>query len=244
MIDLHIHLLPGIDDGAQSWEETVAMCRMAAAEGCAELVATPHQRTPSWNNTDRARLAELLAEAQRAVGTTPKLHLGGEIRVDSELLEALDRHPESGLNPLGESRYLLLELERDGPTSDPFELLHEVRVAGWTPILAHPEFIAPIAEDLGLARALVESGALLQVTAMSVTGEFGRRAEEVSSDLLDAGLVHFVASDAHSPRWRPPGLRRAYDTIAERWGDATAQRLTRENPRAVVENRDLAPPAR
>ncbi len=240
MVDLPIHLLPGIDDGAQSFEETVAMCRLAAAEGCAELVATPHQRTSTWRNTDRPQLAELLAAAQRAVGPTPRLHLGGEIRVDSELLEELDRHPDSGLNPLGDSRYLLLELDREGPMSDPFELVHEVRVAGWIPILAHPEFIAPLAEDLGLAQELVASGALLQVTAMSVTGEFGKRAALAAAELMDAGLVHFVASDAHSTRWRPPGLRRAYDTIAQRWGQAAADRLTRDNPGAVVADRDVA----
>lgn len=241
MIDLHAHLLPGVDDGARSLEEAVAMCRLAAAQGCDALVATPHQRSPSWSNTDRAALTDRLVELQAALGERPRLHLGGEIRVDSTLLEALEHHPESGLNPLAGSHYLLLELDRDGLGPDPFDLLHEVRVLGWRPILAHPEFIGPLAEDLGLVAALVDTGALLQVTAMSVTGEFGKHAETITADLLDSGLVHFVASDSHGLRWRPPGLQRACDTISARWGESAARRLTRENPQAVVDDRPLSP---
>lgn len=240
MIDLHIHLLPGIDDGARELEEAVAMCRAAAEDGCEVLVATPHQRHPSWLNTDRSRLNHLLDRVRGALdGDGPTLHAGAEIRVDSELLDDLDRHPASGLQPLAGSSYLLLELDRHGFGPTPEEMLHEVIVAGWRPILAHPELIRPLTIDLPRVEGLVAAGAMLQITAMSLTGEFGEEPRRVATAFLDAGLVHFVASDAHGVTRRPPGLSSARRTIAEGWGEAAAARLFEENPRAVLEDRPL-----
>jgi protein-tyrosine phosphatase len=244
MIDIHAHLLPGVDDGARDLREAVTMCRLAAADGCTALVATPHQRTPSWPNGDLARLRALHDELQAAVGGEPRVLLGGEVRVDAELASAVAALPDAEVLPLAGSRYLLLELDRSGSIDDPWPLVEELARTGWRPILAHPEFFPWLLRDLGLLRELVAGGATVQITAMSVTGDFGRAAEEATHGLIDAGLVHFVASDCHSVAWRPPGLRRARQTIAERWGEGVADRLTRRNPQAVVEDRPLgdAPP--
>jgi protein-tyrosine phosphatase len=242
MIDIHSHVLPGIDDGAPTLAEAVEMCRLAHAAGCDALVATPHQRTESWSNLDRPRLEKLQRQLQEAVGERPRILLGAEVRVDSELLADLES-PASEVLPLAGSRYLLLELPRRDPLGDPLGLVHELRLASWTPVFAHPEFIAWLADDLGLVAGLAERGALFQVTAMSVSGEFGRPALERCRRLLDAGLVHFVASDAHGVRWRPPGLERAARALAQGWGEEVARRLTADNPRAVVEDRPLLPAA-
>jgi protein-tyrosine phosphatase len=241
MIDLHLHLLPEVDDGARDLDEACRMCQMAADDGCEALVATPHQRHDLWDNRDRERLEERLQQVRDAFGTGLDLHLGAEIRIDSELLAELDppaREPESPratTRPLSlaGSRYLLLELDRRGPGSDPVALIHELTVGGWIPILAHPEVIHGL-DDLDLAGRLVEAGALFQITAMSLTGDFGPRARTVCERYLDSGFVHFVASDAHGAGWRPPGLTRAREILARHWGEETAERLTRLHAAAVV----------
>ncbi len=239
MIDLHIHILPGVDDGAEDLDETVAMCRLAASSGCRALVATPHQRNNLWWNTDRGQLETLLQRVRDEVGPEPRLHLGGEIRVDGELLKALEGIPDSGLLPLAGSRYLLLEFDRHGLGPDPESVIHEVVIAGWRPIVAHAEFVPQLTREPGRVERLVELGALIQATAMSLTGDFGPATAKFIRKLLDESLVHFVASDAHDTRWRPPGLEKARQVIASRWGEETARRLTSTNPQAVIEDRPL-----
>jgi protein-tyrosine phosphatase len=242
MIDLHCHVLPGIDDGARSLGEAAEMCRLAAADGCEVLVATPHQRRGPWWNDDRGHLAGLVQDVQDVIGPSPRVLLGGEVHVDSpsELLAEVAQLPEGGgILPLAGSRYLLIEFGQTGTESEAANLVHELSVSGWRPILAHPEFIPWLAEDHGLVARLVSLGALTQVTAMSVTGDFGRAPQQDALALIGAGLVHFVASDSHGPRRRPPGLSRACRTISGRFGQAMARRLSTDNPRAVIEDRPL-----
>ena len=240
MIDLHCHILPGVDDGARSLEDAVAMCRIAASQGCAAMVATPHQRRGVWWNDDRDRLRGLARELQEAVGNGLRVLLGGEVHTDPEVLDEVQRLPEGGILSLAGSRYLLLELDTTyGSPDEAVHLVHETSVAGWRPILAHPEFIPWLGQDLDLVEHLVRMGATVQVTAMSLTGDFGRQPMLDVHHLLEAGLVHFVASDAHDTARRPPGLRRAYEMIVGRWGEETARRLTIDHPRAVIEDRPL-----
>lgn len=237
MIDIHTHVLPGIDDGAADLEVAVEMCRLAAAGGCEALIATPHQRTPTWENTDRGELEALLDEVRAALGGRLEVHSGGEIRIDSMLLDELERHPDTGLLPLAGSRYLLLEFARRGPVPDPVTLTHELTVAGWVPVFAHPEMIPFLAADLDLMAQLVEDGALFQVTAMCVSGAAGPRFQGLVERMIDRGLVHFVASDSHGTARRPPDLHRARRRLAELWGEELAERLTAGNPRRVLEDR-------
>ena len=242
MIDLHCHILPGVDDGAQSLEEAAAMCRLAAKDGCEAMVATPHQRRGEWWNADRESLAALADELQDAVEPGFRVYLGGEIHVDSGLLTEVEKLPGGGVLPLAGSRYLLVELDSQGTATEAIHLVHELSVAGWRPIIAHPEFIPWLASDPELVARLVALGATTQVTAMSVTGDFGRRPQNDVFSLLDARLVHFVASDSHGVRRRPPGLKRARDLITGRWGRDLAWHLVDANPRAVVTDRPLPEP--
>jgi len=240
MIDLHCHILPGVDDGAQSLEEAAAMCRLAAKDGCEAMVATPHQRRGEWWNADRESLAALADELQDAVGAGFRVYLGGEVHVDSGLLAEVEKLPAGGgILPLAGSRYLLIELDSMGTPTEAIHLVHELSVAGWRPVIAHPEFVPWLAPDPELVARLVALGATTQVTAMSVTGDFGRRPQTDVFALLDAGLVHFIASDAHGVRRRPPGLERARRLVAGRWGEDLAQHLVSHNPGAVVADRPL-----
>ena len=144
---------------------------------------------------------------------------------------------------LAGSRYLLLELDRHDLRIDPAAIAHEVLVAGWVPVFAHPELIPLLTKDLPLMHRLADLGSLFQVTAMSVSGEFGKRIHDRAALLLDEGLVHFVASDAHGPDWRPPLLSRARRAIAQGWGEEVAELFTRTHAEAVVANQPLAAPA-
>lgn len=240
MIDLHTHVLPGVDDGPDEVRDSVALCRAAAAAGCEVIVATPHQRHASWENTDPSLLTACLDELRAELGPTPKLLLGAEVAVDSRLLDDLDALPNSGILPLAGTRYLLLEADRHMPGPDPVDLSHELILRGWLPIFAHPEFIPSLYRDLELLSDLVAGGALLQVTSGTLLGRFGRGTQRIAIQLLEAGLVHVLASDAHDLRWRPPDLAEARAAVAERWGEETAWRLCVGNPRAIIHDRPLA----
>jgi protein-tyrosine phosphatase len=246
LIDLHLHLLPGVDDGAGTLEQAVEMAAIAAADGCRALIVTPHQRRDEWENSDPRHLADRLAEVaarlpRQGNEIVPRLLLGGEVRVDSDLLGDLARPGHSGVQPLAGSRYLLLEFEPYGVGPDPVEIVSELLAEGWWPIVAHPEVVPYFweSEDDLLAR-LVEAGALFQVTAMSITGEFGKETRARVWELLRAGCVQFVASDSHRPDWRPPGLARARQAVAAELGAGLAEELTVTNPLAVVEDRPIS----
>ncbi len=234
MIDLHTHILPSIDDGASSWDESVAMCRNAAEDGCSVLVATPHQRHPHWWNDDLAAISRLRAELQSRLGPHPRIVLGAEVRADVAILNAVDSLAgEPMIQPLANSRYLLLEFGTEaGP--EPEAVVHEMSIAGITPVLAHPECIPWLAHDLERLDNLVKLGALLQITAMSVLGDFGRGPRDSSHNLLDAGLVHVMASDCHNLEHRPPGLSSAAALIERKYGSATATAITITNPKAII----------
>jgi protein-tyrosine phosphatase len=238
VIDLHCHILPGVDDGAIHLADAVAMCRLAAADGCRVMVATPHQRHPSFAGATRAALEAALAELVAALGSeAPEVRMGAEVRVDSELLADLEG-PGAEALALAGSRYLLLELPRTAVGPPPEELVHELQLAGWRPVLAHPEVLPWL--DLARLGALVEAGALLQVTAAAVTGDFGRAPHQRVWEMLDEGLVHFVASDCHSPTWRAPGLSAARAQLERRLGAATARALVGDNPACVLADVPLA----
>ena len=242
MIDLHCHLLPAVDDGAADLEEAVSMCSAAAADGCTAIVATPHLRHERWWNGDRLRLEELWRRLEAAAADHLQVHLGGEIAINSESADELLRLPEGDLLSLAGSRYLLLEFHPRGIGPDPEDLVHELAISGWFPVIAHPERIPWLAEDLGYLAALSDLGALVQITAMSVTGEIGRFTQNAAERMLEDEMVHFIASDAHDCRIRRPGLSRAFGRVADSWGEAKARELFIENPRAVLSNSPLRRP--
>lgn len=216
------------------------MCRLSAEDGCTAMVATPHLRHEQWWNADRSRLETIWRRLSEAASDHLEVLLGGEIAVNSESFHELGLLPAGDLLPLAGSRYLLLELDPRGLGPDPEDLVHELTVEGWLPILAHPERISWLARDLGYLRVLVDQGALVQLTAMSVTGDMGRLLHDVSDRMLDAGLVHFVASDCHDSRIRRPGLSKAYHHVAQTRGEELARQLFVANPTALVQDRPLA----
>jgi protein-tyrosine phosphatase len=234
LIDLHSHVLPGIDDGAVDLDEALELCRAAAADGIEVLAATPHVRHD--HPTTPERMESAFATVREAVGDVITLVPGGELDL-SELDRPLDELLRFAL--AGNTGYLLVETPYHGWPLDIGMRFERLDAVGVTPVLAHPERNFDVQQRPDLLAGLVEAGALIQVTAASVDGRLGRDPERCVRRLLDAGLVHMIASDAHAPTVRAIGLSAAARAI----GDARlAEWLTDEVPRAIVEGRTV--PAR
>jgi protein-tyrosine phosphatase len=235
MIDGHFHCLPGIDDGPREWDDAVALCRKAGEDGTSHIVATPHVVREPWLNESRADRDALLAKLNELVGGSPRILPGCEYFFSSDAIELWESGTICGLN---DSKYLLVEFPSHLLPRNAEAIFHELLVAGVRPVIAHPERHAVFANELETLARLVGKGALVQLTAASFTGDFGRNASSAARAMLDAGLAHVVASDAHGTR-RPPALAAARDAITREWSANTAEILTLVNPQAIVDDRDV-----
>jgi protein-tyrosine phosphatase len=235
MIDLHSHILAGIDDGARTLDESYEMARAAVREGVTAVAATPHVRADFPTR----------AEEMESAVTTLNTHLATN-EIDLEVLPA----GEVGLEWLGTmsqdeinrfsiaqtGRYVLLELPLIGWPLSLGAQVFTLRSAGITPLLAHPERNPEVQSNPAVLERLVRSGARVQVTAASLQGRFGRRAHQACRRLLELGLVHVLASDAHAPGVRHSSLAQAVAALRD---DGLARYLTREAPAAIVAGETL-----
>jgi len=237
MIDIHCHPLWGVDDGAKTFEDAVAMCEMAAADGITHLVATPHcnYRYPYNPEVNRARLAEL----QTAVGDSLRLLLGCDFHLSYDNIRQLIDQP--GTFSINRTDYVLVEFGEQFIPEQFDHVFYEMQCAGLNPILTHPERNPIFQARPELLYHWVTRGCLVQVTAKSFTGGFGRRALRLAERWLDQNLIHFFASDAHDTRYRPPVLSECYRKVAEAKGAVVADLLLKRNPEAVVEGKPLPP---
>jgi protein-tyrosine phosphatase len=239
-VDIHCHLVTGVDDGAKTWDETLAMARMAVDDGISTIVVTPHQLGSFSQNTGddiRSRTAELQAVLDREQMSL-KVLPGADVRIEPGMVAKI----RSGdVVTLGDHRrHVLLELPHE--LYLPLDkLIDELRGAGLVGILSHPERNEGILARPALIRPLVEAGCLMQITAGSVVGAFGPNVQRFCDQILEQNLVHFVSTDAHGPKSRPPQLQPAYDRIARRQGVDTADALFCHNPADVAAGRHINP---
>lgn len=235
MIDLHCHILPGLDDGPRTMDEALAMCRMAAADGITCIVATPHVK-PGTFEADGPRIREAaaaLSAALKAEGLPLILRTGAEITVTPELAGHLP-----GLT-LNGGPYFLAEFPPSAvPTGWDCFLLAFLS-DGRIPIIAHPERNAWFLNHPEALFAAADAGLKIQITAASLLGRFGAAAQDFSKRLLISGRVHILASDAHSTAFRPPLLSEAAAKAAALIGRPRALALVTKNPAAVLNGRPL-----
>lgn len=231
MIDIHSHLLPGIDDGPRTWEESLALCRQVAEQGVTTSIATPHLIDGVYNNT-QSRLVSLVRELnERLVEAGIPLDVlpGAEVDVSSRhVLEITDELPR-----MGSGGAVLIEMPVAVVPPRIAETLFRVRARGLIPVLAHPERNEELQRKPDLAREWISAGAALQLDAESLLGLWGRHARACAEAVLRAGLYHAMASDAHSVERRPPRLDQALVRVRA-LVEGEAHRLVNEGPRALL----------
>ncbi len=242
MIDLHAHILPGLDDGPKDIEESLAMCEKAAADGIRAIVATPHTGNGVYeNHRDRimSSLSALREKVEKA-GIPIVLFAGADVHANVAILDMIADGRAMTVNDNGS--HVMIEMPDQVVPPRFEEWLFSLRLKGIVPILTHPERNMVIASDQDFLAWLVAMGVLVQVTAMSITGHFGRAIEKISREMLEKGLVHVIATDAHSIETRPPVLSSARDVAALILGEEEARRLVEANPRSILEGRPIDTP--
>lgn len=232
--DLHHHLLPGVDDGAADLAMALAMARCAVEEGITTVVATPHTCDGVYE-VPRPKAAAALGELNLALAEADlplTVRLAAEVHLHESIPERLAADPSLSLD--GGGRYLLLELPHQGPPAWLPEFLFRLAAAGTTPVIAHPERNLAVRSAPELAIGWAEQGALLQLTASSLTGGFGAPIRGTAERLLRAGVVHVLATDAHAAERRSPRVQAAFAAAAELVGSSGAERLLVANPGLIL----------
>lgn len=242
MIDIHHHLLWGLDDGSTSLENSITMARMAAADGITHVVCTPHAN--GQYAYDRAVVQGKIDALQQALDEKMiplKLGRGCDFHLSYDNVQEAKVDPTKfSINGLG---YLLVELPDYGLSQGLTEIFYQLRLAGLTPILTHPERNATLQSDPGRMKEWLQGGLLLQVTAGSVLGQMGKQAQKMAHQLLTDRWVHFLATDAHNATSRPPKMREAFDVVAQKYGPEYAHALCVGNPLAAFKGKVLMPQA-
>jgi protein-tyrosine phosphatase len=237
VIDLHSHVLPGLDDGARTLEESVEILALAAREGVTAVAATPHVRHDFPTRPEQMEEAVAMIRGELgAHGIELRLLPGGELDYE----ELVARTPEElrRFALAGNPRYLLVEFPYVGWPLQLPAAVDQLLASGIVPVLAHPERNSAVGERPTLLAPMVEAGALVQVTASSATGAFGKRVRRIAQELLDAGLVHLIASDVHAPQLGRAGLAAAAASISD---PSLSRWLVQEVPAAIVNDTPVPP---
>ncbi|MCZ2258567.1 tyrosine-protein phosphatase [Sporosarcina sp. G11-34] len=247
MLDMHAHILPAVDDGPKTLEESIQLIEIAIAEGITDMIATPHAYSPHYDVSKEQVLEKLMA-LQREVekrGLSINLHAGQEIRIQDFVPEKL----ESGeALTLAGSKYMLLELPSSGIPAYTVPVIQAILSMGIVPIIAHPERNRAIAEKPSRLSRLVNHGALAQVTAGSLAGHFGKGVQSLSMHLIEANLIHSYGSDVHNSKTRPALFEKGLDYLDKRKLHNTVDILLENNARILtnenfllLEPREIAP---
>lgn len=235
MVDLHCHILPGLDDGAKNMEDSLAMAEMAVADGTTHLVATPHSSNDY--SFDFSVVRRLRDELQEKIGDRLTLATGCDFHLNPENLATLrlDARPFC----INQRDYLLVEFNEFSIPPAMDHTLHDLQLAGLHPVITHPERNSILRTNPGRLANWARHGCFAQVTAGSLLGYFGNGARRAAEQWIEQGCVHFVASDGHNLTSRMPKLDEAFRAAASMFGEEKANALFNENPLAAFEGRPL-----
>ncbi|WP_106498480.1 tyrosine-protein phosphatase [Lentibacillus sp. Marseille-P4043] len=238
MIDIHCHILPGIDDGAKTTAESLAMAQAAVQQGIHTIIATPHHQNGKYNNrkadiiTYVADLNEQLQEEDIPLTILP----GQETRINGDMIEEIKTDVLVPLN--GDTKYLFVEFPSGSVPRYAKQMLFDIQVAGYTPVIVHPERNRAISEHPSILYEFVRTGALTQVTAASLAGKFGKNIQKFSHQLVEANLTHFIASDAHNTTTRGFTMKEAYQELRDQHGNEAFYTFM-ENCQLLVDNQNV-----
>jgi protein-tyrosine phosphatase len=235
MVDLHCHILSGMDDGARSFEESLAMAEMAIADGITHVVATPHA-SPEFR-FDYANVQREAEKLQAALGNKLKLATGCDFHLSPENISALKKTRSPFC--IHQKDCLLVEFNEFAIPPAMDLKLYEIQLTGLRPIITHPERNAILRAQPERLEKWIRNGCYGQVTGGSLTGMFGSNIETASLEWIAQGLVHFIATDAHNTTSRPHKLLAAYRVVEKEFGKGKAEALFVDNPLAAFEGRGL-----
>jgi protein-tyrosine phosphatase len=235
MIDLHSHILPGVDDGSPDLATSLAMARMAVDDGIKVMACTPHFMPGLYNNeaTDIRQRVSAFAKELSSHNIPLRLVVGGDVHIRADIVDVLRAKRALTLN---DTRYVLLEPPQVIMPQRMDELVSKMIEAGFIPIITHPERLSWIEQHANILQRLAMAGAWMQITAGSLTGRFGKRPLYWAQRLLQTGLVHIMATDTHNLGSRPPRLAHAVALAAREVGTLEAQHLVVTRPRFILEN--------
>jgi protein-tyrosine phosphatase len=236
VFDIHYHLLFGVDDGPKTLEESLALAEASIAEGVTHIVCTPHSNDKY--RFDPAVNRERLAMIEERLGGRLTLGLGCDFHLSYDNIENL--YKDTARFTINGKRYLLVEFPDFGIATNMEATFYEMTMSGVVPVITHPERNPTLQKDPGRMAEWIRLGCLVQVTASSLMGRFGQRAQAASRDLLKKNWVHIIASDAHGVERRAPSMAKAYAALQSEYGQQTADRLCIENPKAVFFGEPLA----
>lgn len=235
MVDIHSHIVFGVDDGAKTIEDSVAMLELAAESGTTDIVATPH--SDLRYHFDPALVGERIAEMQARVGDRIRIHRGCDFHLFFDNIE--NCRTDRSRFTINGHRYLMVEFAESQIPKMINNIFHDMIQNDITPVITHPERNALLMGRVNDLISWVRSGCLIQVTAQSFTGRFGKSAEEAARRLMRQNLVHFIASDAHDTEWRPPDMREPYQFISSEYGSHVAERLFTTHPQMTLSGQYL-----
>ncbi|HKY03464.1 MAG TPA: CpsB/CapC family capsule biosynthesis tyrosine phosphatase [Blastocatellia bacterium] len=233
MIDIHSHILPEVDDGSRSLDESIEMCRISAEDGVKVVVATPHAHDHIHATHDTALLRQKVLELNEKLCGNPRVELGCELRFTHDVVRQIcvDRTAPT----IAGGPYALIEFPHSVVPAGSHRALFELMSHKIRPIIAHPERNHSLMAEPERFYEMVEMGALGQADTGSFTGQFGKKVQQAAGIMLDNGLLHFLASDCHNTRNRLPGLSAAVQIVAARAGCQYATAMVEANPQAVIE---------
>lgn len=237
MLDMHAHILPGVDDGPAILEESMELIELAIAEGISDIIATSHAYSPHYD-VPKAKVLEQIALLTKEVSNrnlSIRIHAGQEIRIQDFVIEKL--RTNEALTLAG-SKYVLLELPSSGIPAYTINIIQEILNLNKVPIIAHPERNRAIADKPARLARLINHGALAQVTAGSVAGHFGKNIQKLSMQLIDANLIHTYGSDVHNSSTRPFLFEKGLDYLEKRKYHDQVDILLENNAR-ILTNKDF-----
>lgn len=237
MVDIHCHILPGIDDGAQSIQDSLEMAKQAVSEGIHTIVATPHYHKTVYENSKQIVIEKvnLLNRTLESAGIDLKILPGQEPRIDGELLPLLEK---GEVTTLAGSTYLFIEFPSAHVPRYTEKMFYDIQQLGYTPIIVHPERNQEIIEHPERLYQFVNNGALTQVTAASLCGGFGKKIKGFSFQLIESNLTHFVACDAHNTTTRRFRLQEAFKHVSNKFG-TDYEYMLRENAELIIESKNV-----
>lgn len=236
MIDIHSHLIWGVDDGSHSFEESMEMAELAARHGTAVIVATPHSNHEYFYNMEL--IEERIQALRSALGAKIGIFRGCDMHLTYENVREVLENP--GKYTINSKNHLLVEFSDASILPSARDLFQRMLDEGIIPVITHPERNLLLQQRLKELSGWVSQGCVIQVTAQSFLGRFGQRAKQFAETLAKKGLAQIVASDGHDTKWRPPRLDEAYGYVRDKFGESTARRLFVENPELVVSGGELA----